>query len=200
MLKVVGISGSTVRNSTTDGLVKVAMEATSMEPSFIKLIDYKIAPCKCCTVKHPDIGYIVPCQIDNECIIDDDFTEIANKLRKADAIIVGTNPTFGGINAVTKLFFERCLSLCHAIASKDPPSPLAGKLAAVVSVCNSVGQGETTAKYTEMLFKELSLLCVGELVIQGSYICQFVYECMFRHLTTGVAQLLHLIRSTNIVV
>ena len=178
MPKVIGISGSTVKNSATDGLVKIAMEATGMEPiAFIKLVDYKITPCIGCTVLHPDLGYIVPCQIDNECIIKDDWQMIISACREADAIILGTNPTLYSMNAITKLFIERTICINHTTATKDPPMPLAGKIAAAVVLCNTVMDGKHTAEYAELWFNEMMMSIAGSIIIQGSWACQFAYQC-----------------------
>ena len=125
MAKILGISGSSVTNSATDGLLKLVMEASGMDWEFIKLVDCKIAPCKCCTVQHPDYGFIVPCQIDNECIIHDDYKMISDKMREADAIVLGTNATFFHINGQTKIFMDRTIALSHGTVTKDPPAPLA---------------------------------------------------------------------------
>jgi len=179
MAKVVGISGSTVPNSATDGLIKVAMEATGMEQhAFIKLVDCKIAPCRGCTIHHPDWGYITPCHIDNECIIKDDWQEIAQKMKEADAIIFGSNPTLYSMNGISKLFIERTICINHATVSKDPPEIMAGKIGAVVVVCNTPDDGRKTADYIEMWYNELMMLSVGDIIIQGSWGCPFVYPCV----------------------
>lgn len=175
MPRALGISGSVVRNSTTDGLVSIILEATEMETEFVKLVDNQIRPCKGCTVRLPEKGLVVPCQIGNECIIKDDWQEISAKMRAADAVVLGTNPTFFHINAETKKFMERGIALNHALA--EDRTPLEGKLAASVVTCNTLADGNTVADYVDVWFEEMTMLTVGRMVTQGSWGCQDWYLC-----------------------
>ena len=48
LIKVLGISGSPIKNSNTDRVVKAVLEATGRETEFIKLKGYQIEPCRAC--------------------------------------------------------------------------------------------------------------------------------------------------------
>lgn len=39
-MKVLGVSGSPIENSNTDRIVKTILEASGLEPEFIKLTDF----------------------------------------------------------------------------------------------------------------------------------------------------------------
>ncbi len=47
-MQVLGISGSPVKNSNIDRLVKTVLEATALDYELIKLSEYDIHPCRAC--------------------------------------------------------------------------------------------------------------------------------------------------------
>ncbi len=67
-MQVLGISGSPVKNSNTDRLVRTVLEATGLDYEFIKLSGYDIHPCRAC------LGYAG----DNTCKQKDDWHIIEN--------------------------------------------------------------------------------------------------------------------------
>lgn len=101
--KVIGISGSPVKNSNTDRLVKAVLESSGLPHEFIKLSRKKVRPCIAC----------LGCTKDNICKVKDDFPEIAEKVKKAGAIVVGGYPPYGSVDGFTKAFLERLFSLRH---------------------------------------------------------------------------------------
>ncbi|HTX61218.1 MAG TPA: flavodoxin family protein [Methanobacterium sp.] len=100
---VLGISGSPVEDSNTDLLVKTIMEATGAEQEFVKLSDIKVAPCMACK----------KCAYTNQCVQDDDFKWLSQKVLDADAIVMGSPVMYGNPSAFTKAFVERLWSLRH---------------------------------------------------------------------------------------
>lgn len=100
---VLGISGSPVENSNTDTLVKTMMEATGAEQEFVKLSNIKVGPCLACK----------KCVCTNECVQDDDFKWLSQKVLDADAIVIGSPVMYGNPSAFTKAFVERLWSLRH---------------------------------------------------------------------------------------
>jgi multimeric flavodoxin WrbA len=48
VVEILGISGSPVKNSNTDRLVKLVQDSTGLKSEFIKLFDCKIEPCHVC--------------------------------------------------------------------------------------------------------------------------------------------------------
>lgn len=58
-MKVLGVSGSPLKNSNTDRALLTALEATGMETEFIKLSTCDIEPCRAC----------LGCVDSNQCVI-----------------------------------------------------------------------------------------------------------------------------------
>jgi len=102
-MKVLGVSGSPIQNSSTDQAVRCALEATGLETEFVKLSDYTVAPCKAC----------LGCVENNTCVIDDDGILLAEKAKEADALIIGGFTPYSSLDARTKAFIERLYPLRH---------------------------------------------------------------------------------------
>jgi multimeric flavodoxin WrbA len=45
-MKVLGVSGSPIKNSNTDRALKAVLDATGCETELVKLMDYTIEPCQ----------------------------------------------------------------------------------------------------------------------------------------------------------
>lgn len=103
MKKVLGISGSPVKDSNTDMLVKTILESSKVDHEFVKLSKIEVGPCIACK----------KCVYSNKCILNDDFKELSQKILDADAIVVGTPVMYGNASAFTKAFVERLWSLRH---------------------------------------------------------------------------------------
>ena len=102
-MKVLGVSGSPIKNSNTDRALKVALEATGMATEFIKLKDYTVAPCQAC----------LGCVKTNRCVIDDDGILLAEKAKNADALIIAGFTPYSTLDSRTKAFIERLYPLRH---------------------------------------------------------------------------------------
>ena len=61
-MKILGVSGSPIKNSNTDRAVRTVLEATGAETEFIKLSEFQIEPCRAC----------LGCVDTNECVIGDE--------------------------------------------------------------------------------------------------------------------------------
>ncbi|NJD75917.1 MAG: flavodoxin family protein [Candidatus Methanoperedens sp.] len=122
-MKVLGVSGSPVKNSNTDRLVKTVLEATGLDYEFIKLSDYDIHPCRAC----------LGCAKDNTCKQKDDWQIIENKIKECKALVIGGYPTYGTLDSRTKMLTERMYSMHHQRMLNK------GKIGAAVAV--GVGRG-----------------------------------------------------------
>ena len=119
-MKVLGISGSPINNSNTDRALKVALEATGLETEFIKLVDYKITPCRAC----------IGCVDTNRCVnVHDDGILLAEKVKVADAMIIACYTPYSTIDSLTKAFIERLYPLRHKIGF------MAGKPGGAIVTC-----------------------------------------------------------------
>lgn len=102
-MKVLGISGSPIRNSNTDRALQLALESTGLETEFIKLTDYEIEACRAC----------LGCRKTNRCVISDDARILTEKVRQADAVIIAGYTPYTTLDARTKAFIERLYPIRH---------------------------------------------------------------------------------------
>jgi multimeric flavodoxin WrbA len=102
-MKVLGVSGSPIKNSNTDRALTAVLDATGCETEFVKLLDYTVEPCRAC----------LGCVKSNQCVIKDDGIELAEKVRAADALVIGGFTPYSTIDARTKAFMERLYPLRH---------------------------------------------------------------------------------------
>lgn len=102
-MKILGISGSPIRDSNTDRAVMTILDATGLEYEFVKLVDLKIEPCKAC----------LGCLNTNRCVINDDGIMLAEKAKNCQALVVGGYTPYSSLDARTKAFLERLYPLRH---------------------------------------------------------------------------------------
>lgn len=121
--KIIGISGSPIKNSNTDRLIRSVLDASGLETEFVKLSKLDVKPCIAC----------LGCKKDNICKVKDDFPELAEKVRRAGAVVVGGYSPYGTMDGFTKAFLERLFSLRHQNGLNR------GKLA--VTVATGIGRG-----------------------------------------------------------
>ncbi len=155
-IEILGISGSPVKNSNTDRLVKAVLDATGLESEFVKLSNINVKPCLACK----------KCVPDNICKVKDDFPELAEKIKKAKALIIGAYIPYGQIDGFTKALLERFWSLRHV------NNLLRGKL------CTTVLTGlmpDTLDNVNQSLSAELKeyerMDLIGQLTVQGNLPC-----------------------------
>lgn len=103
-MKVLGVSGSPIKNSNTDRALQIVLEATGAKKTeFIKLSDYTVAPCNAC----------LSCTGTNRCIIKDDGIALAEKAYKADALVIAGYAPYSSLDSRSKTFIERLYPLRH---------------------------------------------------------------------------------------
>jgi len=102
-MKVLGVSGSPIKNSNTDRALKLALKSTGLETEFIKLSDYKVEPCRAC----------LGCAKTNRCVIQDDGIALAEKAKEANALIIAGFTPCSSLDSRTKAFIERMYPLHH---------------------------------------------------------------------------------------
>ncbi len=115
-IEVLGISGSPVKNSNTDRLIKAVLDETGAESEFVKLSTINVRPCLACK----------KCVRDNLCKVKDDFPELAEKIKTAKALVIGGYTPYSQIDGFTKALLERFWSLRHQ------KNLLKGKLGATI--------------------------------------------------------------------
>ncbi len=103
-MKAIGVSGSPIKDSNTDRALKRVLAATGAQKTeFVKLSTQTIAPCMAC----------LKCVDTNRCIINDDGVKLAEKVYKADALIIAGFTPYSSIDSRTKTFIERMYPLRH---------------------------------------------------------------------------------------
>jgi multimeric flavodoxin WrbA len=164
--KIIGISGSPIKNSNTDRLVQAVLDSSGLPSEFVKLSKINVRPCIAC----------LGCKKDNVCKVKDDFPSLAEKVRGAGAIVVGGYSPYGVVDGFTKAFLERLFSLRHQNGLNR------GKLAVVVAT--GIGRGapgleEASNQITHALTLE-GMEVMGQLKVNGNpecMVCGFGETC-----------------------
>lgn len=155
-IEVLGISGSPVKNSNTDRVVKAVLDATELESEFVKLSRINIRPCFACK----------KCVPDNICKVNDDFPELAEKIKKAKALIIGAYTPYGQIDGFTKALLERFWSLRHV------NNLLRGKLCATVLTCVRPDALDNVNQSLANELKEMERMeLIGQVTVNGNIPC-----------------------------
>jgi len=155
-IEVLGISGSPIENSNTDRLVQAVLEATELEFEFVKLSRINIRPCLACK----------QCVPDNICKVKDDFPELAKKIRKAKALIIGAYIPYKQIDGFTKALLERFWSLRHV------SNLLRGKLCVTVLTYLSPDAADNTNQALAIQLKEMERMeLIGQVMVKGNIPC-----------------------------
>jgi NAD(P)H-dependent FMN reductase len=150
---VLGVSGSPVKNSNTDTLVRVICEASGGNSEFVKLSDIMVGPCNAC----------MKCTFTNECVIQDDFVWLSKAVMDADALVIGSPTYYGAPSAFMKAFLERLFSKRHIHLR------LKGKLAATAAV-GEVGD-DAVSEWLSMVLTRQGLDVVGSMTAKGTPCC-----------------------------
>jgi multimeric flavodoxin WrbA len=173
-MKILGISGSP-RNDNRSGvnkLVRTVLENTGCETELISLRGKKIIGCIAC----------LGCVKDNICKIDDDLTELRQKIVDADAFVIGAPNYYSALNATTHAFLERWFQFRHQTGDT-----LWGKLAVAVGVGGTAGQAP--ADEMEKFFLYNFIETVAHVCGQGAASC---FSCGYGETCqVGIPVLLH---------
>jgi multimeric flavodoxin WrbA len=160
---ILGISASGRATGVTSEAVKAVLAATGLKYDYISLAGKRIIGCTGCTL----------CAADNQCKLKDDWNEIGEKMRRADAIVFGAPNYFGKMNALGHACWERTFSFRHREIFD-----LAGKLGVIVST------GYEEADYVKPQIEDFMLrnkMAVVEAVrVDGygqCYTCGFGHDC-----------------------
>jgi len=134
-MKILGVVGSARRDGQTNRLVRTVLDhmqigESSIEADLIHTAGLDIAPCR---VVCADFCKRNPYQ----CSITDAVPEIFEKMRQADALVIGAPQYFRGPPADFYTMAERMVSMCFFPESQGGAvfsSPLAGKPCGLVAV------------------------------------------------------------------
>jgi multimeric flavodoxin WrbA len=125
-MKILAISCSPRKEGNTEILLNRALEGAQKEGADTELfsvINKSIAPCNAC----------MTCITNRECVINDDMSDLYDKMLEADGIIFGTPVYFYNMTAQCKAIVDRTIALNH------PEKNLANKVGGIVVVGGSLG-------------------------------------------------------------
>ena len=180
-MKVIGFSaGSAGRQGNVDRMVRTILEKSGHEMEFVKLADLNYSGCK---------GCVQLCAKPQVCSLQDDAQPYYQKVKEADAVVIGTPVYFDTMSSMAWAFIERFFGYRHV------DIPIAGKPFVLV-----VGGGMTVDPAAEQLNKVLSSFEVDildtvkfESKIPPCFKCGRHRECkiggLYRVLGDGVKEL-----------
>ena len=155
-IEVLGISGSPIKNSNTDRVIRAMLDATELESEFVKLSRINVRPCFACK----------QCVPDNICKVNDDFPELAKKIKKVGALIIGAYIPYKQIDGFTKALLERFWSLRHV------SNLLRGKLCATVLTYLSPEAADNVNQSLATQLKTMERMeLIGQVTVTGNIPC-----------------------------
>jgi multimeric flavodoxin WrbA len=118
MMKIIGFSAGVIgHNSNVDRMVKAIMEASGHETEFVKLTELDFSACK---------GCVWLCATPEVCRLEDALLPYYQKVKEADAVVLGSPVHFSTISATMLAFISRLWGFRHVnFALKDKPFILA---------------------------------------------------------------------------
>ncbi|MCJ7605880.1 MAG: flavodoxin family protein [Dehalococcoidales bacterium] len=128
-MKAIGIVGSPRKNGNTEIVTAHCLKAMAeegLETELIPLAGLNLTGCKACGYCHEHNG---------ECATKDDLQPIVEKMKAADAIIVGSPVYFGSATALVKGLLER--------AGISNRGAFAGKVGGPLTVARRAGKNFT---------------------------------------------------------
>lgn len=117
-MKIIGFSAGVVgRDSNVDRMVKEIMAETGYDAEFVKLTDVDYSACK---------GCVWLCAGPEVCRLEDDLLPYYQKVKDADAVVLGSPIHFGTVSATMMAFISRLWGFRHVnFAIKKKPFILA---------------------------------------------------------------------------
>lgn len=104
-MKVIGFSaGSVGREGNVDRMVKAILDKSGHEVEFVKLTDLNFSGCR---------GCVQLCAKPQVCNLEDDARPYYEKIKEADAVVIGTPVYFGSMTATASAFMERFFGYRH---------------------------------------------------------------------------------------
>ena len=130
-MKILIINGSPRKTGTVGRLLKSVAEGISGQHDieFLYLYDHNIRPCIAC----------MKCRTTGRCILPEDSGHsIGNKIREADALVIGTPVHWGNMSSQLKILFDRNVPVFMGENRYDFPVPYQkGKPAVIVTACST---------------------------------------------------------------
>jgi len=144
-LKVLAIQSSPNTEGLTSTMAQAALDGAAQlgaELELVHLNQLDIQPCRACGNgwghHFRSDGVLAP----DECVLNDDFRELRDKVVQADGLIFCTPVYFWDLSESAKVFLDR-LRRCHYATREE--SPLNGKPAVCIAAAGGSGNGAPQA-------------------------------------------------------
>lgn len=127
---IVILNGSPRKNGRVANILKTIAEAASnkYEINWFDVYDLKFRPCLGC----------MKCRPDKECVLSrDDAHQVGEKIREADALVVGTPTYWGNMSGPLKTLFDRNVPVFEYVDHGFPSPRQKGKKAVIVTACSA---------------------------------------------------------------
>jgi multimeric flavodoxin WrbA len=117
-MKIIGFSSGKIGSEgNIDRLVKTILSTSGGEAEFVKLTELTFSGCK---------GCVELCAKPQVCVLDDDLKPYYQKVKEADAVVLGSPVYFASVNTTMLAFVERFFGYRHVtIAVNNKPFVLA---------------------------------------------------------------------------
>lgn len=171
---ILGISGSPRKDdaSGVNKLIRTVLENTACNYELVSLRGKKISGCIAC----------LGCVKDNVCKVDDDLTDLRQKIVAADAYVIGAPNYYSSMNATTHAVMERWFQFRH-----QEGDILWGKLGVAVGVGGTAGVFPANDIEKFLLYNFIET--VAKVSGQGAASC---YSCGYGETCkVGIPHLLH---------
>ena len=167
MGKVLGIAGSPRGKGNTELLLREFLRGageSGLETDLNILSKLNISPCTSCD----------SCQVDGQCVINDDMQFMHSKLLEADYIVLASPIYFGGVSAQMKTCIDRCQALWsrkYVLKQKlvNPERP--ARLGYFISTCGTIGDNNKVFRgaigTVKSLFHVLDIEYTCDLLFRG---------------------------------
>ncbi len=157
-MHVLGVVGSPRVNGNTDIFVDEILSGVRSAGGTIDKIyisDFDLKPCDSC----------MSCMNERKCVIEDAWVEIAERLLKADGLIIGSPVYWDAVSAQTKIFMDRCF----CFLDENFESAIKGKKGALVVTCGAQEDSMTsiTSLILENFMKFNKIEIVGKIIGTG---------------------------------
>jgi multimeric flavodoxin WrbA len=147
MIKIIGISGSQVKDGNVSALLEASLLQTEklkdVSSEIINLAGKKIGPCRHCN------WCISKQTTESPCFQEDDMGPIYKQLLEADGILVASPVHFGRLSGLTAEWMDRTRAFIHGKIYKIP---LTNKVGGAMAVAFFRGAGLETTLSTLNLF------------------------------------------------
>ena len=163
-MKVLGVSGSPRKGSTTAKLVQEVLAGVEgCQTEFVSLAGKSIGACTAC----------LGCVETNVCVQNDDMASLRASIVEADAYVIGGANYFGNLNGLANCFMERWYQFRH-----QEGKSVAGK----IGVAAGVGGGDPkpAVKAVRTFLEYNQIECIGDVTAQGPascFVCGFGETC-----------------------